>query len=257
MQVLIYDESWAGFLTAIFEIYDRGIYTVNITSAKRYIPGIFESPILVVTDDSKADRVWSGLSKKVSAQALRKLYACYLSELPDIENTLHEYIRLVFKMSRSPESAYGQAAVLKVSQVDKMVHREKHRMEAFVRFQLTSDHLYYAGVEPDFNVLPLILNHFKRRYADQRWLIYDLKRNYGIYYDLDIVDEVVLHPADSIQVNRMSKNVFHEDEEIYQTLWKDYFKHVNISERKNNKLHMQHVPKRYWKHLTEKKTGIL
>jgi hypothetical protein len=29
--------------------------------------------------------------------------------------------------------------------------------------------------------------------------------------------------------------------------------HTNIKERKNDKLHVQHVPKRYWKYLTEKK----
>lgn len=46
--------------------------------------------------------------------------------------------------------------------------------------------------------------------------------------------------------------LFHADETLYQTLWKDYFKHVNIIERKNTKLHVQHVTKRYWKHLTEK-----
>ncbi len=58
-------------------------------------------------------------------------------------------------------------------------------MEAFVRFQLIKDGLYYATVQPDYNVLPLILKHFKDRYADQRWLIYDTLRKYGILYDLE------------------------------------------------------------------------
>ena len=57
-------------------------------------------------------------------------------------------------------------------------------MEAFVRFQLTKDGLYYCIIQPDYNVLPLISNHFEKRYADQRWLIYDSRRKYGIYYDL-------------------------------------------------------------------------
>jgi probable DNA metabolism protein len=45
---------------------------------------------------------------------------------------------------------------------------------------------------------------------------------------------------------------FEEDEEIYQHLWKNYFHSVNIPARKNTKLHLRHIPKRYWKHLTEK-----
>ena len=45
-----------------------------------------------------------------------------------------------------------------------------------------------AIVQPDFNVLPLIEKHFRERYADQRWLIYDVRRKYGLYYDLQTVD---------------------------------------------------------------------
>ena len=252
MVAYIYDHTWAGFLTTIFEVYQRNEKSANITTVLRYLPDVFGSSVQVVTDEAKAKRVLAGLSNKISAQASRKLYACYLSELPGIENILCAYIRLVFSMQQSPEHAYADSNVLKVSQVDKMVHREKHRMEAFVRFQLTKDHLYYAGIEPDFNVLPLILNHFRRRYADQRWLIYDLKRDYGIYYDLETVEEVILNFTEEINLNNQNDLLFHEDELLYQTLWKDYFKHVNIKERKNNKLHLQHVPKRYWKHLTEK-----
>lgn len=251
MQTFIYDGSWTGFLSAVFEAFDLRCEGVNIVRSNRFMPDVFAEPVVVVTDDVKAKRVWTGLGNKISAQALRKLYACYLSEKTDIENTLFQFIRLVFKSAQSPEKAYGHPCVLEVSQVDKMVHREKHRMEAFIRFQLTSDELYYAAIEPDFNVLPLILHHFKRRYADQRWLIYDIKRSYGIYYDLDTVEEVTLSSKDSSN-SSPGTSLFHEDEALYQNLWKDYFKHVNIKERKNDKLHLQHVPKRYWKHLTEK-----
>ncbi len=252
MVVFTYDNTWTGFLTAVFEVYDRGEKVVKITSQKRFMPDAFATQVHVDTSEAKAKRVWLGLSKKISAQALKKLYTCFLSELQNIENVLFAYIRLVFVMDNSPEHAYADANVLKVSQVDKMVHREKHRMEAFVRFRLTKDHLYYAGIEPDFNVLPLLLNHFKNRYADQHWLIYDLKRDYGIYYDLYKVEEVTLKFSEEVNDTERKEFLFHEDEALYQTLWKDYFKHINIKERKNNKLHLQHVPKRYWKHLTEK-----
>ncbi|NEU07585.1 DNA metabolism protein [Flavihumibacter sp. R14] len=252
MGVFIYDSTWTGFLSTIFEIFERRVRPVNITTVGRYMPDVFAQPLHVTTDEVKAERVLAGIAKKISAPAVRKLYACFLSELPGIENTLYAYIRLVFAMKESPERAYADPDVLRVSQVDKMVHREKHRMEAFVRFQLTSDDLYYAAVEPDYNVLPLILNHFKRRYADQRWLIYDLRRDYGIYYDLKTVEEVTLSFNDKSTGSEPSIPLFHEEEALYQALWKDYFKHVNIKERKNDKLHLQHVPKRYWKNLTEK-----
>ncbi|RYF92797.1 MAG: DUF4130 domain-containing protein, partial [Chitinophagaceae bacterium] len=96
------------------------------------------------------------------------------------------------------------------------------------------------------------LTHFKNRYADQRWLIYDLKRKYGIYYDLEKVETVTLDFTNENRSGRDKSVSFDEKEVLYQRLWQDYFKSVNIVSRKNTRLHLRHVPKRYWKLLTEK-----
>ena len=121
-------------------------------------------------------------------------------------------------------------------------------MKAFVRFQLLSDGIFYSSIEPDFNVLPLIKDHFKNRYADQQWIIYDIKRNYGLYYNITEVEQISLESSPK----KGAENIFQEEEALYQELWKSYFKHTNIESRKNTDLHLRHVPKRYWKYLTEK-----
>jgi probable DNA metabolism protein len=41
-------------------------------------------------------------------------------------------------------------------------------------------------------------------------------------------------------------------EEMYQRLWQQYFKSVNIAARKNLTLQVQQMPKRYWKYMVEK-----
>ena len=144
-----------------------------------------------------------------------------------------------------------------MSQIAKSVSREKHRMEAFVRFKKTAEDIFFAVIDPDFNVLPLISPHFKGRYADQRWLIYDEKRRYGLFYDLNSVQDVHLsseHNKSMIEQAQLTDTSITLDaqEALYDQLWKDYFKSTNIVERRNIKLHLQHVPKRYWKYLTEK-----
>ena len=250
MTSLVFDGSWSGLLCSVYEIYSRKLKQTLVVRENHFQPDAFSDTIRVTPDEFIAKRVWIGLAKYISKQALGHLYACFLSELPGIENTICQFIRQAFDTKSSPEHAYANSDVLRISQIDRMVHREKHRMEAFIRFRLTKDHLYYSTIEPDFNVLPLIAKHFKRRYADQRWLVYDLKRDYGIYYDLENVSEVTLdHPGST---GTGLEDIFHESEQLYQDLWRDYFKHVNITERKNRKLHLMHVPKRYWKHLTEK-----
>ena len=181
---------------------------------------------------------------------LRRLYHAFLSEEKQIENVMLEFVRYVLKTRVTVENDFGNPAVLKLQQIARKVYREKHRMEAFVRFQLTADQLYYAIVHPDFNVLPLIQTHFKDRYTDQRWLIYDAHRRYGIYYDLAQVTEVKIDFSDDLSAKPDA--VYDLKELLYQQLWQQYFSGVYIKSRKNTRLHIQHMPKRYWKYLTEK-----
>lgn len=248
---ITYDGSWPGLLSVIFEVYDRKLKEVNIQPAYLYQPDAFSELLAVNTDENRAQRVWLGLEKRLTRWALSSLFYCYLSELPGIENTIVAYVRLALSNVKSIESAYGYTEVLEVSKTTKMVGREKHRMEAFVRFQLTKDGIFFSGISPDYNVIPLITTHFKNRYTDQKWIIYDLKRHYGMFYDLDKIEEIYIDKLPQIYAPA-STNMFSTEEKDYQSLWKTYFTSVNIKERKNTKLHRQFVPKRYWKYLTEK-----
>ncbi len=247
--VLVFDGSWTGLLCCVYDIYQLKLGSVTIEREDTIQHDAFGQIIHVISDEKRAKRVWQGLVGRISQKSMAHLYSCYLSELPGIAVSICEFIRMSYDQEESPENAFANPTVLRISRVDRMVHREKHRMEAFVRFQLTADEIFYASIEPDFNVLPLIAKHFKNRYADQRWLIYDLKRKYGIYYDLTAVSEVKFE----VDLRRNAeKGLVENDELLYQNLWQDYFKHVNIAERNNKKLHLRHVPKRYWKYLTEK-----
>ena len=125
-------------------------------------------------------------------------------------------------------------------------------MEAFVRFQKTADGLFFSLIEPDHDVLSLLVKHFRDRYADQRWLIYDARRKYGIYYDMEKVETVELNFDESTSNGKDISAMYDASETLYQMLWQQYFGSVNIAARKNTKLHLRHMPKRYWKYLPEK-----
>lgn len=252
--IYVFDGTLEGLLTAIFDSYDRKAERVKLVSEVFYQPDAFDETYKVVSDEAKAGRVWNGLAKKLNGEWMVRFYKSYLSELPAVFQTLFDFACYIFDNAKGAEADYGNPHVLEVSQMAQKVHREKHRMEAFVRFQQTGDGIYYAGVEPDFNVLPLISDHFRKRYADQQWIIYDLKRKYGLFYDLHKVEIIELDFKTEFSSSRPSPGVELLDpkEELYSLLWKDYFKSTNIPARKNTKLHIRHVPKRYWKYLTEK-----
>ncbi len=252
MTVVLYDGTFAGLLTAIFEVYEYKLQQPFICRDTATTGSLFGNTHNVFTNLDKSKRVYKKLQDKLSLKALKQLYDCYLSELPEIENVMLRYVQYALRSKIAVENDYANSDVLQLQQLSRKVHREKHRMEAFVRFQLTKDDLYYAIVQPDYNVLPLISKHFKDRYADQRWLIYDGMRKYGLYYDKETVQEVQMNFSVDIKSEQTLKEVFDENEELYQQLWKQYFSSVNIAARKNMKLHIQHMPKRYWRYLVEK-----
>ncbi|GEO06720.1 DNA metabolism protein [Adhaeribacter aerolatus] len=252
MLIYLYDGTFEGLLTVIFEIYERKAAPAQIVCRKAELPGLFTQTIPVITDEAKADRVWIGLGKKISAAARSQLYKAFLSEQPQTAMLIYQYAQLTFASAVSIEDNFAADCVRELAQINKQVFRESHRMEAFIRFQKTADDLFYATIVPDFNVLPLISEHFRKRYADQRWLIYDTARHYGLYYDLEKVSQINLDKEIADRSGNLPANILEEQEHLYQKLWQTYFHHVNIPERKNRKLHLRHMPLRYWKYLTEK-----
>ena len=251
MTRLIYDGTFEGLLTAVFEIYDRRLTVVKVQKEGNADSAMFENVLQVITDEERASRVLKGLRQKLSANGVQRIYIAHLAGMENEEDNIIGYVRYAFDAKQNIEEDYGNRYVLRISEIVKMMRREKHRMEAFVRFQKLQDNTYYAAIEPDFNVLPLLIKHFKSRYADQKWMIYDITRNYGLYYDLHDTEFISIEFS-SVKSSENVVAAFGEEEETYQYLWKNYFKSVNIVSRKNTKLHVRHIPKRYWKHLTEK-----
>jgi probable DNA metabolism protein len=251
--IFLYDGSFEGLLTVIFEAYERRIWPRSIQEIAHRQDEFFADTLLVATDRAKANRVWRGLGKKLSEGARTGLYHAFLSERPGIELLVAEYARLAFSLEENVEEYFTENCVLEINQIRQRVWREKHRMEAFVRFRKTADGTYFSLIDPDFNVLPLITRHFEDRYADQPWVIYDSRRRYGIYYDLETTHEITFAGSMiSGRSNRLPAEILDSQEKQYEELWQVFFDSVNIPERKNIKLHLRHLPKRYWKYLNEK-----
>ena len=136
----------------------------------------------------------------------------------------------------------------------KKVADERYRILQFMRFQKTTEGIYYGAMEPLYDVFPLTIRHFRDRFADQKWLIYDVKRHYGYYYDGKEVNEITF--ADPKQTHlltgKLDESLLDKNEKLFQTLWKSYFKSICIKERLNPVKHKKDMPVRYWKYLTEK-----
>lgn len=253
MTTLLYDGTFEGLMTAIFEVYEYRFEPVKIIAIEKYeSESIFTDHHTVITNQEKADRVLKKVETNLGKKGVSQLLRVYLSENETAERLILSAIsKSIQHPTQNVLNNFADADMMHIAKITKSVSREIHRMHAFVRFEKLQDDVYFSKIEPDFNVLPLIVSHFKNRYQDQKWMIYDLRRHYGIFYDLNEVQ--FFEPAiEQTQQLKRTENLLHEEEIQYQKLWQRYFAKTNIPERKNLKLHVQSLPKRYWKYLTEK-----
>lgn len=253
MIIFRYDKTFEGLLSAIFEAYSRKTFPEKLLSENDILPLFATEEYTVITQDENSSRVWSSLEKKISKPACGMIWSTWLSELEGCDELIFRYICKLFNNKRSIESDFSDPDVLEMMQIARKVRNEAEHVRQFVRFQKASDDTFFAPISPIYNALPLAIDHFVDRFSDQKWLIYDMQRKYGFYYDLKTTQEITLDSEGShLLTGKLDENMMAEDEKLFQQLWKNYFNALTIKERINPKLQRQHMPKRFWKYLTEK-----
>ena len=251
----LYDRTFDGLLTAVFDAFVRKQLPSAIKGEDEPLPLFHDEVFTVVSDEEKAGRVWRALEKKLSKQALTMLTVSYLAEEEELDMHLFNYICKAVKAKKSIETFFTDEDVRYVTDAFRRVRYERLRMMQFVRFQKAKDGTYFAIIRPDYNVIPLIIPHFEDRFADQPWIIYDVRRNYGCHYNGHEVTEITFTDDGRTfdpRTGKLDKELLAQDEQLFQDLWRTYFKAVCIKERLNPRKHRKDMPVRYWAYMTEK-----
>ena len=256
MTVYTFDGTMDGLLTAVFDAYALHEQPEQLLKSGDALPLFCEHLYHVTTDEEKARRVWTGLEKHLPREAMKLISVSWLSELPELPTPLFLYIYKVFRQGDISHN-FADDDVLTVIDIAHSVLHEQLRMKQFIRFQKAKDGTYLAVVSPDHNVLPLITDHFSDRFNDQPWLIYDAKRHYGFYYDgkaapirVTFEDEAAV--PFNLNNGKLNAEVLSHDDQLFQDLWRTYFKAICIKERMNPRKQLNDMPRRYWKYMTEK-----
>ena len=259
MTIYVFDNTLDGLLTAVFDSFFLHQQPDFLLAEGEQLPLFADTPHMVVTDNEKAERVWKGLEKHLSKDGLHMITISWLSEERTLNQPLFNFICKVFRQPTCSgiERNASDPDVLEVRNTCRRVLHEQLRMKQFIRFQKAKDGTYLAVVSPDHNVLPLIIDHFRDRFNDQPWLIYDAHRHYGYYYDGKVAPiRITFENEDSVPFNlangKMDADVLSNDDALFQQLWRTYFKAICIKERMNPKKQLSDMPRRYWKYMTEK-----
>ncbi|NTV90856.1 MAG: DNA metabolism protein, partial [Clostridiales bacterium] len=183
MLVFIYDGSFEGLLTAIYEAYYTGPHPDRIIESANMQFNLLDEFRNIQTDLVKSGKVYRSIREKISEEALEHVYHVYLSEDEDSGTMIYNYLKLGWKLGGKVDLNLADDRVLKVHELSRRVEHEGQRLLGFVRFSQVEGGIYYASISPDYNVVELLAPHFAERLAIQPWIIHDVKRGTAALYN--------------------------------------------------------------------------
>lgn len=244
MNIYIYDDTFEGLLTAIYDsFYSKNPPLCIYGKKESNAPLLLGETIEITTEMKKFKKVKNAIIDKIDFLALKKLYLVYLSNREDKAILILKYLKIAFKLGRDVHSFLNIEIIRLVDNVSRQVSHECHRFTGFVRFNCIDERFLYSSIEPDNDILELLGDHFKNRFPNEYFIIHDIYREKALIYNTRFYEII------DMDNETYEKLKSHADE--YTNLWKTYFKATTIQERKNVKLQHRLMPKRYWKHILE------
>lgn len=244
MKIYIYDDSFEGLLTAIYNsFYSKNPPTAIYGKGQSNVPLLLDEIIEIITEKDKFIKVKDSIINKIDFLSLKKIYLVYLSNHEDKAIIIFKYLKIAFKLGNNVHNFLNIDIIRLVDTINRRVSMECHRFEGFIRFNYIDKKFLYSSIEPDNDILELIGDHFKNRFSKEYFIIHDISREKALIYNQMSYEIIVL---DKDTYEHLKSN---DDE--YSNLWNAYFKSTTIEERKNLKLQCRMMPKRYWKHILE------
>lgn len=244
--IYVYDGTFFGFLSAIFDAWHDGLGQVEDIHAETGL-SLFSEQV-VCADERKAARILHALQIQCGAKACHFLYYGFLSDVKKREMPLLLYLRMAFRYKAQFYHHLSEEPIWKIRQWARRTGNERHKLLGLIRFRELSDGVLYSRINPVCNVVPVMAPHFAARMANERWVIHDVRRHTGVYYDgskLTLVE--IPKTLGTVDVSA--------DESRFAALWKQYYKTIAIAERRNERIRQQYMPKRYWTYLIELQNG--
>lgn len=234
-----YDGSFEGLLSAIFQSFVDKCLPADIRCERAQ--QALEAPVFVETDPVRAKRVLSGAAK-ISPLAAELMELGFLTCHPQKELLIDRYLRLALEQGKRIEAMLAAPEVAALQKAVGHLQREVHRYKGFIRF---SDHrgVLVAAIEPENFVLPLLRPHFCDRYQNERFFILDKTHDMALAHRPGATR--LLPAADFTPPEADLEEI------AFYNLWRAFYNTIAIPERYNPRCRMNHIPKRYWKHLTE------
>lgn len=237
----VYDGSFEGLLCCVFESYAEREIPADILPAGTSQGVLFEVK-KITTDAEKTRRVLESIPRRMGSASLDLLRHAFLTCLPRKELYMLLFLRMGYMHGPAVMDMLTDDVVHNLTKAVRHLKNESHLLKGFLRFSVFNNALV-AEIEPKNYVLPLLSNHFSQRFPEEHFLIYDRTHGMALVYrprqsKIVAIEDLLLPEPD-------------EEEKSYRAMWQLFYNTIEVEGRHNPRCRMNHMPKRYWKYLTE------
>lgn len=230
-----YDGSYYGFLTIVYQSFKQQRFPEIILTPETSVENLFLSK-WIETDEILADKIAARLIKRLRTENMQFIIDGFYCSLEEKEVCLLEAIEIGLKTNDLLINHLGHPAILALQKSIKALYSEVHLFTGFVRFEYVGNFLY-STIAPKHFSLPYLCPHFAQRYSGETIVIYDETHRLIALIEQGKIS--FIEDADPPAIDPQ------ETEKSIQENWRVFLQAVTISERKNERVQLSHLPKRF------------
>lgn len=199
----------------------------------------------VHADSEKTTSVVRSIQQKISFRAYQMIYRAAMSDQEDKLDSIYRFLIAGFHYGPRVIDFLQEPVVMRIFELNRTVGNEAHYHNEFLRFSNIRKNILISHIEPKSNVLTLIAPHFADRLPSENWIIVDDKRNTAIVHPMN--QDYYLTSLSEKEIDQLSEKT----DDPFIELWKGFFDHIGIKERKNLRCQRNMLPLWYRKHMPE------
>ena len=181
LNLYYYDGSFNGFLTVLYDVEYQGARVEELLKRESAPDALFPEPNYIPARIGCAEHIWEKL-RASNYSALKTLYFAFMSEEKGIENVLLRFFRTCIKEGSTETDISYHAEFHGLRRLANEVEKEKKTTERKLLIQESVGSPCVTAIRPKYNILPLISRYLRTRYRESEWVVFDLRRRYGLHH---------------------------------------------------------------------------
>lgn len=252
MYVFICEDSLEGILTGVYDACSSklGHRNIRLLTGEPENYELFSEYIRVTPSEEKTQKVIQTITSKFGMQFYESIYQAAMSgevrsaKKMDKADAIYETILLALACGDGQKVllSLGEPCVYRIFELCRATNNEAYRHLEVLRFSELENGILFATIHPKDYVLPYVAEHFTERLPMENFMIYDATHQIVAVHRAG--KNYMLADASDLDLDKIKR--YSGDELEYRKLWLTFFDHIAIESRKNPRLQMQHMPKRYW-----------